>query len=179
MTQSWGNIYCRYKRRGMDHADAAYRADEWERNQRRAKVGDELVRIEMPDGFLTIPASFGGQRLKLLLDETRAFAEFVYNCHSERGDGMCEAALTMLRKLPRQHPNRRDPFSAGASSTARSLTKEKTMADDKIPRNKPESHNKYKDGAPFSGVILTWLCSHCGWANDNNSGPCRKCGRDD
>ena len=25
-------------------------------------------------------------------------------------------------------------------------------------------------------MILTWVCQRCGWANDNNSGPCRKCG---
>ena len=27
-------------------------------------------------------------------------------------------------------------------------------------------------------VILTWICKFCGWANDNNNGPCRKCGKD-
>ena len=27
-----------------------------------------------------------------------------------------------------------------------------------------------------TGVILTWVCEFCGWANDNNNGPCRKCG---
>ena len=27
------------------------------------------------------------------------------------------------------------------------------------------------------GVILTWVCQRCGWANDNNNGPCRKCGK--
>jgi hypothetical protein len=25
-------------------------------------------------------------------------------------------------------------------------------------------------------MILTWVCQFCGWANDNNNGPCRKCG---
>lgn len=25
-------------------------------------------------------------------------------------------------------------------------------------------------------AILTWVCQRCGWANDNNNGPCRKCG---
>ena len=25
-------------------------------------------------------------------------------------------------------------------------------------------------------MILTWTCSFCMWANDNNNGPCRKCG---
>jgi hypothetical protein len=25
-------------------------------------------------------------------------------------------------------------------------------------------------------VILTWMCQKCGWMNDNNNGPCRKCG---
>jgi hypothetical protein len=25
-------------------------------------------------------------------------------------------------------------------------------------------------------VIITWVCQFCGWANDNNDGPCRKCG---
>ena len=25
-------------------------------------------------------------------------------------------------------------------------------------------------------VIITWSCQKCGWANDNNNGPCRKCG---
>lgn len=24
-------------------------------------------------------------------------------------------------------------------------------------------------------MILTWICKFCGWANDNNNGPCRKC----
>lgn len=26
--------------------------------------------------------------------------------------------------------------------------------------------------------IFTWLCERCGWANDNNNGPCRKCGKE-
>lgn len=26
--------------------------------------------------------------------------------------------------------------------------------------------------------IITWQCQWCGWANDNNQGPCRKCGRE-
>jgi hypothetical protein len=25
-------------------------------------------------------------------------------------------------------------------------------------------------------VIRTWMCQKCGWMNDNNNGPCRKCG---
>lgn len=25
--------------------------------------------------------------------------------------------------------------------------------------------------------ILSWMCQHCGWMNDNNNGPCRKCGK--
>lgn len=25
-------------------------------------------------------------------------------------------------------------------------------------------------------LILTWNCQFCMWANDNNNGPCRKCG---
>lgn len=24
-------------------------------------------------------------------------------------------------------------------------------------------------------MILTWTCDLCGWNNDNNNGPCRKC----
>jgi ribosomal protein L40E len=28
----------------------------------------------------------------------------------------------------------------------------------------------------LAGIILTWVCSKCGWANDNNNGPCRRCG---
>jgi predicted ATP-dependent serine protease len=28
-------------------------------------------------------------------------------------------------------------------------------------------------------MILTWCCSWCGWANDNNPGACRKCGKDE
>jgi hypothetical protein len=24
-------------------------------------------------------------------------------------------------------------------------------------------------------VIISWMCEHCGWMNDNNTGPCRKC----
>jgi len=99
---SWGDIYLRHKRKGMDHADAAYRADEWERNQRRNGMGDELVRIETVDGFLTIPASFGGNRLKMMLIEARSFAEFVYNSSREKGDGMCEAAFAALTKIPKQ-----------------------------------------------------------------------------
>jgi len=65
-------------------------------------MGDELVRIEMPDGFLTIPASFGGNRLKMMLIEARSFAEFVYNSSREKGDGMCEAAVAALTKIPKQ-----------------------------------------------------------------------------
>src|SRR5580693_10787991 len=34
--------------------------------------------------------------------------------------------------------------------------------------------------APFlprpKAVIFTWQCQKCGWMNDNNNGPCRKCG---
>jgi len=26
-------------------------------------------------------------------------------------------------------------------------------------------------------MIWTWVCKFCGWANDNNPGPCRKCGK--
>jgi hypothetical protein len=33
-----------------------------------------------------------------------------------------------------------------------------------------------EQGPRFIGLILTWQCQHCGWANDNNNGPCRKCG---
>jgi rubrerythrin len=29
---------------------------------------------------------------------------------------------------------------------------------------------------PQFRAILTWQCQKCGWANDNNNGPCRKCG---
>ena len=25
-------------------------------------------------------------------------------------------------------------------------------------------------------MILTWICTFCRWANDNNNGPCRQCG---
>jgi hypothetical protein len=25
-------------------------------------------------------------------------------------------------------------------------------------------------------MIVTWQCEFCGWLNDNNTGPCRKCG---
>ena len=25
-------------------------------------------------------------------------------------------------------------------------------------------------------MILTWTCDLCGWGNDNNNGPCRRCG---
>lgn len=25
-------------------------------------------------------------------------------------------------------------------------------------------------------MILTWNCKFCMWANDNNNGPCRRCG---
>ncbi len=24
--------------------------------------------------------------------------------------------------------------------------------------------------------IVTWTCKFCGWANDNNNGPCYRCG---
>lgn len=30
----------------------------------------------------------------------------------------------------------------------------------------------------MTSIILTWLCRFCGWANDNNAGACRKCGRE-
>ncbi len=25
-------------------------------------------------------------------------------------------------------------------------------------------------------MIITWICGLCSWANDNNAGPCRRCG---
>jgi hypothetical protein len=25
-------------------------------------------------------------------------------------------------------------------------------------------------------MIITWNCTFCMWANDNNNGPCRRCG---
>ena len=28
-------------------------------------------------------------------------------------------------------------------------------------------------------MIFTWMCQQCGWANDNNNGPCRRCGGDE
>jgi len=28
-------------------------------------------------------------------------------------------------------------------------------------------------------MIWTWVCRYCGYANDNNPGPCRRCGRPD
>jgi hypothetical protein len=28
-------------------------------------------------------------------------------------------------------------------------------------------------------MIITWQCQFCGWCNDNNNGPCRKCGKDE
>ena len=31
---TWGDIFNKYRRRGHDHADAAYRADQWEKRQR-------------------------------------------------------------------------------------------------------------------------------------------------
>ena len=30
---TWGTIYQKYVRRGHDHADAAFRADQWEKRQ--------------------------------------------------------------------------------------------------------------------------------------------------
>ena len=34
---------------------------------------------------------------------------------------------------------------------------------------------KLKPGKITGVPIFTWVCEHCGWANDNNNGPCRKC----
>lgn len=31
--KSWGDVYYHYLRKGCDHGDAAYRADEWELRQ--------------------------------------------------------------------------------------------------------------------------------------------------
>lgn len=25
-------------------------------------------------------------------------------------------------------------------------------------------------------MIITWTCKFCGWNNDNNNGPCHRCG---
>lgn len=36
---------------------------------------------------------------------------------------------------------------------------------------------KARPKSGFPGMsIFTWQCQRCGWANDNNNGPCRKCG---
>lgn len=49
------------------------------------------------------------------------------------------------------------------------------MSDDKKPKPKDTPLPEVKiTGRP----IFTWQCQHCGWANDNNNGPCRKCGKD-
>lgn len=37
---NWGQAYVIYRRQGMDHADAAYRADEREQRIKRASSGD-------------------------------------------------------------------------------------------------------------------------------------------
>ena len=42
-------------------------------------------------------------------------------------------------------------------------------------RKKSRKVTRRPQGAK-SPVILTWVCVKCGWANDNNPGPCRKCG---
>lgn len=39
----------------------------------------------------------------------------------------------------------------------------------------PKKPEKPKKPKPF-GFILSWMCEKCGWMNDNNNGPCRKCG---
>lgn len=42
---------------------------------------------------------------------------------------------------------------------------------------KPPAKAKTQPRSGFHGTpILTWTCARCGWANDNNNGPCRKCG---
>ena len=28
-------------------------------------------------------------------------------------------------------------------------------------------------------MFVTWMCSQCSWANDNNMGACRRCGGDE
>lgn len=33
--KTWGDVYRHYRRKGHDHSDCAYRADEWEARQSR------------------------------------------------------------------------------------------------------------------------------------------------
>lgn len=40
---TWGDIYWKWRRRGVDHADAAFRADEWER-KRLDEIGPARIR---------------------------------------------------------------------------------------------------------------------------------------
>ena len=28
-------------------------------------------------------------------------------------------------------------------------------------------------------MVVTWICQQCGWPNDNNPNPCRRCGGDE
>ena len=45
-TQTWGDVYNRYKKRGMDQSDAAYRADQWERKQIMTAENNEISPYE-------------------------------------------------------------------------------------------------------------------------------------
>lgn len=36
---TWGDVFRRNLAKGMDHADAAFRADEWEKRRRRKPAG--------------------------------------------------------------------------------------------------------------------------------------------
>ena len=38
--QTWGHVYQHYLDKGCDHADAAYRADEWEKRKERKDALD-------------------------------------------------------------------------------------------------------------------------------------------
>lgn len=45
-----------------------------------------------------------------------------------------------------------------------------------MSEEKKEQEDKPLSPGKITGrPIFTWQCGHCGWANDNNNGPCRKC----
>lgn len=62
MSETWGDIYARFRANGMDASDAAFRADEWERKrkgepERRVLHGAPMISSDF-SGHLLVVASF-------------------------------------------------------------------------------------------------------------------------
>ena len=48
--KTWDDVFNRHLDKGMDHADAAYRADQWERQRARQSVNAPIAPEGKTDG---------------------------------------------------------------------------------------------------------------------------------